>query len=298
MLVVIEIGAPVPRSNGSRSTSRMRSAIWSAPPSTSTTNSSPPRRPIVSLSRRTSPIRPATRRSSSSPTGWPKVSLTPLKPSRSMNIAEASTPRRRAWTSICSARSMISARFGSPVSASCSAWWRSWPVFSSTIRSARARPRASTWTSPKASRPMTSQISSTSVAWTPGEESPVGAAAVTETVQRPSASTAIRRLSTDPLGTVPKRATDELASVSESVRNAGPAPVGTRFSGTAACSRSSETAMPVWPRDGGAQDRLGVEEADDPAGRGGAATRRGSRARRRRGRPARRPRTSRARGWT
>ena len=93
---------------------------------------------------------------------------------------------------------------------------------------------------------MTSQTSSTNVACTAGEESPVGAAAETDTVQRPSASTEIRWLSTAPLGTVPKRATDARVSVSESVRKAGPAPVGTRFSGTAACSRASETATPVW----------------------------------------------------
>ena len=192
-------------------------------------------------------MREATTRSNSSPTGWPKVSLTPLKPSRSMNIAEPSTPWRRAWASICSARSMISARLGRPVSASCSAWWRNWPVFSSTIRSARARPRARTWTSTKASRPTTSQITSRSAAWTLGESSPEGAARDTDTIQRPSASSAMRRLSRGPGATVPKRATDVLPKVSESVRNAGPAPVGTRFSGTAACSRASDTATPAWP---------------------------------------------------
>ena len=89
---------------------------------------------------------------------------------------------------------MISARFGRPVSASCSAWWRSWPVFSSTIRSARARPRASTCTSRKASSPSASQITSTRKAWTSGSESPAGSALVTVTVQRPSASTEIRLL--------------------------------------------------------------------------------------------------------
>ena len=100
-------------------------------------------------------------------------------------------PRGAAWTSICSARSMISARFGSPVSASCSAWWRSWPVFSSTIRSARARPRASTCTSRNASRPSDEpDRRSTSAACTSGStRARRGAALATETVQRPSAST-------------------------------------------------------------------------------------------------------------
>ena len=59
--------------------------------------------------------------------------------------------------------------------------------------------------------------------------------------------------------------------VSDSVRNAAPAPVGMRYSGTAACSRSRLTATPPLAGDGGGEDRLGVEEADDPAGRARAA---------------------------
>ena len=49
--------------------------------------------------------RAATDRRSRSPASWPSVSLTCLKPSRSMNSAALSTPLRRARASICSTRS-------------------------------------------------------------------------------------------------------------------------------------------------------------------------------------------------
>ena len=61
---------------------------------------------------------------SRSPASWPSVSFTCLKPSRSMNSAAVSVPLRRARACICSTRSRIRVRFGSPVSESCSAWWR------------------------------------------------------------------------------------------------------------------------------------------------------------------------------
>ena len=239
-------------------------------------------------------MRAATTRSSSSPTGWPNVSLTPLKPSRSMNIADASIPSRRAWTSICSARSMISARLGRPVSASCSAWWRSWPVFSSTIRSARARPRASTCTSRNASRPSAIQITSTRNAWTSGSDRPAGSALVTVTVQRPSASTEIRlRQALRPRD----RAVAGRGRGASSTPRACGTPGRHGSPGTAACSRSSVTATLALAPDRRAQDRLGVEQADDPAGGQRAALADACAARRRRGRPGRRPRTSRGRGW-
>ena len=116
-------------SNGSRITSSRRSATNSGlpvgdSPSTSTTNSSPPRRAIVSASLRVAESRVATACSSRSPVSWPRVSLTCLKPSRSMNKAALSVPVRRARASICSTRSRMSARLGNPVSESCNAWCR------------------------------------------------------------------------------------------------------------------------------------------------------------------------------
>jgi hypothetical protein len=133
-------------------------------------------------------------------------------------MAETSVPSRRAWRSICSVRSMISARLGRPVSASCSAWWRSWPVFSSTMRSARARPRTSVCIKQNASRPTVSQITSTSTACVSGSDQPVGSVPVTVTVQRPSASTEMRWRMGSPSPTAPTRATDALCMVSDSVR--------------------------------------------------------------------------------
>ena len=63
-------------------------------------------------------------------------------------------------------RSMISARLGSPVSASCKAWWRSSPVFSVTVRSALARPVPSTNTSkPEQHARAANRVMNTSIAF-------------------------------------------------------------------------------------------------------------------------------------
>ena len=78
----------------------------------------------MSPSRSVVESRAATDFRSWSPASWPSVSFTCLKPSRSMNSAAVSVPLRRARASICSTRSRMSVRFGRPVSASCSAWWR------------------------------------------------------------------------------------------------------------------------------------------------------------------------------
>ena len=65
----------------------------------------------------------ATRRSTSSPTAWPRWSLTILKSSRSRN---STAPRSRRVRAIAdSTRSRRSARLGRPVSGSWKAWWRS-----------------------------------------------------------------------------------------------------------------------------------------------------------------------------
>ena len=54
---------------------------------------------------------------------WPRLSLTVLKSSRSMNSTDRARRRGRCRASACSTRSRNSARFGSPVSASWNAWW-------------------------------------------------------------------------------------------------------------------------------------------------------------------------------
>ena len=63
------------------------------------------------------------RTSRRSPAAWPRQSLTSLKRSRSTNSTATPPACGRARRSACSRRSRNSARFGSPVSESCSAWW-------------------------------------------------------------------------------------------------------------------------------------------------------------------------------
>ena len=126
-------------------TSRIRWATSSGPtesdsPSTSTTNSSPPNRPTVSPSRRMLVSRLATRRRSWSPAAWPRVSLTSLKLSRSRKRADTGAFSRRSRSIICSSRSRISARFGSPVRESWKAWYSSCAVRLRMSHIARARP--------------------------------------------------------------------------------------------------------------------------------------------------------------
>ena len=129
-------------SNGARArrgSARRPRAPRRRPPSSSsrTANSSPPRRAAVSCARRPSQAA-GDRRSSSSPAAWPRLSLTVLKSSRSMN--RTATRRCRGGARApgrASRRSSNSARFGSPVSASWKAWWRSWS--SSALRSVTSR---------------------------------------------------------------------------------------------------------------------------------------------------------------
>ena len=107
-----------------------RSARASASPATSshrTANSSPPKRATVSAGR-SAAAQPRRRRrtSSPSPAAWPSESLIELE---AVEVEEqhgdAALRRRRARRSACSRRSRNSARLGSPVSGSCSAWWAS-----------------------------------------------------------------------------------------------------------------------------------------------------------------------------
>ena len=144
MLAVIVSGVFgwLSRTKGSARTSRMRSARISGPaarvmPSESTTNSSPPSRPTVSVARRATTKRRATAWRISSPASCPSVSLTSLKLSRSMKNAATGCCWRAARTSICAARSWISVRLASPVSESCSAWCASWSCAS--LRSVTSR---------------------------------------------------------------------------------------------------------------------------------------------------------------
>ena len=90
--------------------SRSATIAGSTPPSTNTTNSSPPNRARRSVSRITWRRRPATRRSSSSPIPWPRLSLTTLKLSRSMNSTDT-WPAAGAWRA--ARRDVRRARHGS-----------------------------------------------------------------------------------------------------------------------------------------------------------------------------------------
>ena len=90
--------------------------------SSSTPNSSPPTRAASIPGRSTSAIRRPIPRSSSSPAWWPRPSLTSLKRSRSMKNTETTSPRRCRRASPWPSRSRKRARFGKPVSGSCSAW--------------------------------------------------------------------------------------------------------------------------------------------------------------------------------
>ncbi len=95
-------------------------------PRISAANSSPPRRAAVSPARTESWSLRAASTSSSSPAWWPMVSLTALKPSRSMkSTAVLWSPARRpvrAWRT----RRVNRARLGRSVSGSCSALCWSW----------------------------------------------------------------------------------------------------------------------------------------------------------------------------
>ncbi len=96
-----------PMTTGRDSSARMTSAMPKAACRTSrrrgrsTTNSSAPKRAMVSVRRRASARRLASSRRARSPTWWPKRSFTALKPSRSMKrMARAEWLRRqvaRAW---------------------------------------------------------------------------------------------------------------------------------------------------------------------------------------------------------
>jgi hypothetical protein len=93
---------------GAPSVSSMRCASSSAAPSpsirsTSTANSSPPRRETMSSPRTADTIRRPASTSSSSPAAWPKLSLTSLKRSRSRN-STANTGDRRCGRAIARCR--------------------------------------------------------------------------------------------------------------------------------------------------------------------------------------------------
>ena len=124
MLAVTTSGASLREiSNGVANKSRTRCATTFAPaaneaPSTSTTNSSPPRRPTESPSRSALASLTPTAASNWSPALWPKVSFTLLKSSRSRNSAATGVCSRRERAIIWSSRSRMSARLGSPVSES------------------------------------------------------------------------------------------------------------------------------------------------------------------------------------
>ena len=93
----------------------MRSSMISA-------NSSLPRRAVMPAPPVTAVSRLAAATRSSSPTSFPRVSLTILKSSMSMRSRATIVPLARAWAVACLARSRKRYRLGSPVSGS----WRTW----------------------------------------------------------------------------------------------------------------------------------------------------------------------------
>ena len=105
-------------------------------------NSSPPNRATVSIGRSSVLSRSPSAASRRSPTAWPRVSLISLKLSKSRNMTASWVPERRARSSATPSRSRNSARLGSPVSWSWSAWWAS---------SASARLRSIAWVSARRS---------------------------------------------------------------------------------------------------------------------------------------------------
>ncbi|MCY1175621.1 hypothetical protein D9M73_158650 [compost metagenome] len=89
---------------------------FSLGPSSNTTNSSPPRRATVSLSRMQAQRRWATCCSSRSPRSWPRVSLRALKLSRSIRITAFVCGLRMPPASTCCRRSSMRRRLARPVS--------------------------------------------------------------------------------------------------------------------------------------------------------------------------------------
>ena len=119
-----------PTRSGTAMASSTRSAVSTASSalrtlSSSTANSSPPKRAAVSLARMTLSRRLANSVSTSSPAAWPSESLTVLKSSRSRNTTPTPPPSRRARADAWRTRSPNSARFARPVTGSWNAWWES-----------------------------------------------------------------------------------------------------------------------------------------------------------------------------
>ena len=120
------------------------SLIWASlwVPGRTATNSSPPTRASVSLSRSVLRRRAAARRSTASPTGWPRPSLTFLKPSRPMVATAKPWPERRACAITMRMRSDSSRRLGSSVRRVVGGHVAQ-PFFGGVLRrSCRARPPA------------------------------------------------------------------------------------------------------------------------------------------------------------
>ncbi len=112
-------------------------------PMISAANSSPPSRAAVSPLRTASCSRRAAWTRSSSPAWWPMVSLTALKPSRSMKSTAVPWSEVRRPASACPTRRVNRARLGRSVSGSCSALCCNWAcrrTRSVTSRLLRMRP--------------------------------------------------------------------------------------------------------------------------------------------------------------
>ena len=232
------------------------SAVRSSTSSQTTTNSSPPSRATVSAGRTAADIRPASEISSASPAAWPKRSLTRLKLSRSTNSTAAAVPARSEIASACSMRSRQSARLASPVSGSCSAWWR--------MRSSRCRREnaiASTLATACRNRPSSSPNASsrvdaaTSVPWT---SSPVWIGTLTRLTAASTAPQAAISFGPSSTATRSTPSVVRTRSAASSLSSFGPTPRSARSpsAATAACcsdwrrsrdsvSRRAETSRPI-----------------------------------------------------
>ena len=132
-------GKGAPRVAMTRSASSL--AVARSVSSARIANSSPPRRPTVSCSRRQLRSRPATSRSSRSPAPWPRLSLTTLKSSRSTKSTARPPPSRRDLARAWRTRSLNSARLARSVRLSWNAWCSSWAARASrSLSEARSTP--------------------------------------------------------------------------------------------------------------------------------------------------------------
>ena len=172
MLTVMARSTPCTRIEAimSRIRSVSASASWAVVSGSSTSSSSPPKRPAKSLPRKHDRSAAPTAASTSSPLAWPKRSLICLKWSRSSIAAASGVSDRFAWATIRLRVSSVARLFGSPVRESllarnsASARLRRLPSTGAAcatellIRASSAASKASSWVT--STEPITSPLTS------------------------------------------------------------------------------------------------------------------------------------------